>query len=392
MKRRWIVGSVVMVCSLAGVVSTAVPPRLPPVQADAVDGNFEGDRADVQIALLLDTSNSMDGLINQARAQLWTIVNEFNKAKRDGKAPRLQVALYEYGNDSLSSGEGHIRMVVPLTDDLDRLSEALFKLTTNGGSEYCGQVIQSSIEGLNWSNDPRTYRAIFIAGNEPFTQGGVNYTTAVGRATVRGIVVNTIHCGPESDGISGSWADGARRGDGEFMWINQDHQAVAIKSPQDEIILKLNVELNTTYLPFGAMGKQMSVRQVAQDAAAAELNVAGADVQRANAKASANYSNAGWDLVDALRDKRVDLPSLDRATLPEALQKLSDADLQKHVDELSAKRADIAKQIQALNAEREKFVAAERTRQATDNKEETFDTAAVKIVRTQLKAKGFETE
>jgi len=30
----------------------------------------------VQIALLLDTSNSMDGLIHQAQTQLWKIVNE----------------------------------------------------------------------------------------------------------------------------------------------------------------------------------------------------------------------------------------------------------------------------------------------------------------------------
>ena len=31
----------------------------------------------VQLALLLDTSNSMDGLIDQAKSQLWKIVNEF---------------------------------------------------------------------------------------------------------------------------------------------------------------------------------------------------------------------------------------------------------------------------------------------------------------------------
>jgi hypothetical protein len=33
-------------------------------------------KAKVQIALLLDTSNSMDGLIDQAKSQLWKIVNE----------------------------------------------------------------------------------------------------------------------------------------------------------------------------------------------------------------------------------------------------------------------------------------------------------------------------
>ena len=31
----------------------------------------------IQLAILLDTSNSMDGLINQAKSELWTIVNEF---------------------------------------------------------------------------------------------------------------------------------------------------------------------------------------------------------------------------------------------------------------------------------------------------------------------------
>ncbi|RPI65426.1 MAG: hypothetical protein EHM44_00590, partial [Ignavibacteriales bacterium] len=30
----------------------------------------------IQLALLLDTSNSMDGLIDQAKSQLWKIVNE----------------------------------------------------------------------------------------------------------------------------------------------------------------------------------------------------------------------------------------------------------------------------------------------------------------------------
>src|SRR4051812_18188401 len=63
----------------------------------------------VQLAILLDTSNSMDGLIEQAKSQLWKIANELAYAKRHGKNPTLQVALYEYGNDSLSPGENWIR-------------------------------------------------------------------------------------------------------------------------------------------------------------------------------------------------------------------------------------------------------------------------------------------
>ena len=60
----------------------------------------------IKVALLLDTSNSMDGLIDQAKAQLWEIVNELSYAKCDDSKPNLQIALYEYGNDRLNGDEG----------------------------------------------------------------------------------------------------------------------------------------------------------------------------------------------------------------------------------------------------------------------------------------------
>ncbi len=66
----------------------------------------EANRPLVQIALLLDTSNSMDGLIEQAKSQLWKICNEFIKARQGSVAPEVQVALYEYGNSGLSRESG----------------------------------------------------------------------------------------------------------------------------------------------------------------------------------------------------------------------------------------------------------------------------------------------
>ena len=109
----------------------------------------------IQLAILLDTSSSMDGLINQAKSQLWNIVNELSRARRNNNPTQLEVAIYEYGNNSLSSGEGYIRMITPLTTDLDKISEELFKLSTNGGSEYCGQVIDNASRDLAWSGTRR---------------------------------------------------------------------------------------------------------------------------------------------------------------------------------------------------------------------------------------------
>ena len=56
-------------------------------------------RPTVQIAILLDTSDSMDGLIGQAKTQLWNVVNEFIRARKNGRPPAIQVALFEYGKN-----------------------------------------------------------------------------------------------------------------------------------------------------------------------------------------------------------------------------------------------------------------------------------------------------
>ena len=191
----------------------AAPPTSAPAEMKATPK--------IQIALLLDTSNSMDGLIDQAKSQLWKIVNEFVTAKRDGQRPEFMVALYEYGNNRLKREEGFIRRVLPLTTDLDKVSEQLFALTTNGGQEYCGQVIEVATNGLAWSPSNEDLKVIFIAGNEPFTQGSVDYRKSCKAAISKGIMVNTIFCGREGEGIDTKWKDGAMLADGKLMNIDQ---------------------------------------------------------------------------------------------------------------------------------------------------------------------------
>ena len=105
----------------------------------------------------------------------------------------------------------YVRQILPLTDDLDRVSEELFKLTTNGGDEYCGWVIKDAVNRLEWSRSGEVYKGIFIAGNEPFTQGRIDVHTSCRAAIARGIVVNTIFCGPTSQGELIGWKKTARR-------------------------------------------------------------------------------------------------------------------------------------------------------------------------------------
>jgi hypothetical protein len=344
----------------------------------------------VQIAILLDTSGSMEGLIEQAKSQLWRIVNEFAKAKRGGVPPEVQVALYEYGKSSLSAQSGWIRRIQPLTTDLDKISEELFALRTNGGDEYCGWVIKDAVNELTWSAASDAYKAIFIAGNEPFTQGPVNYAESCKAAITKGIIVNTIHCGAEREGINTKWKDGADLADGKYLVIDQNRAVVSIEAPQDKEIAKLGVELNKTYLAYGASGRGGAARQEAQDANVATLAPAtGAVAQRAVAKASVNYRNSSWDLVDAVKEQKADVAKIKTEELPAEMQKLNVEERKTYVEAKSKERAEMQAKINTLNQEREKFVAARMKEVAGTN---TLDAVVISAVREQSAKRNFKFE
>jgi hypothetical protein len=321
---------------------------------------------------------------------LWSIVNTFIDAKQNGMVPFVEVALYEYGNDGLNAESHWIRQIQPLTRDLDKVSEELFSLRTNGGSEFCGAVIQRAMGDLKWDSSPETYKAIFVAGNEPFTQGPIDPSEACKGAIGKGIIVNTIHCGDDASGIAGMWKDGAIRGEGNYLCIDHNAKVVHISAPQDDKIVELGEKLNKTYIPYGKEGKEGAERQRVQDANAAGAGQ-GAEVGRAIAKKNAQYRNSQWDLIDAIDEEKVKLEDIKKEDLPEALQKLTAEELKKHIEEKRKERAEMKKQLDELEAARNKFVA-EKRRDLAEKGEETFDAALVKAIRGQAEKRGFKTE
>ena len=347
-------------------------------------------QAKVQIAILLDTSGSMSGLIEQTKTQLWKIVNTFIDAKQNGQVPYVEVALYEYGKSSLS-GETHwLKQIQPLTRDLDEISKQLFALTTNGGEEYCGAVIKRATEDLKWDKSSQVYKAIFIAGNEPFTQGPIKVEDSVKAAIAQGVIVNTIHCGDEQSGISGGWKKGAMLADGKFLTINHNRAVVHIEAPQDAEIVKLNAKLNKTYIAYGRVGASKRRDQLAQDVNAAKSLSSGAAVQRAVTKGSANYCNTAWDLVDAAKEKDFDLSKIEKKDLPKEMQKMDGEQCKAYVTQKSKERAAIQSQILELNKKRIAFVAEKRKEMAEEKGEETFDEVVASTVRAQAEKKGYK--
>lgn len=377
------------------VVITIEKPAHPKlVRETGPDAPFVGARPAVDLAILLDTSSSMNGLIDQARQQLWTIVGQFAAAQKAGQTPHLRVALFEYGNTNLPATEGYIRQVVPLTNDLDAVSAALFGLTTSGGDEYCGQVIDEAITRLDWSSEPGAYQTIFIAGNEPFTQGSVAPADACKRAIEAGIIVNTIHCGSYDAGIAGQWNMGAQIAEGEYLNIDQDRVVIDIPSPHDKIIIELNTKLNATYLWYGEGAEGFGANQRAQDANSRSVS-AGTAVQRIRAKNSSVYNNVGRDLVDSVKADADVLAEVEDEALPEVMLDMTEEERAAYVQEKADERAAVQAELKAATDQRDAYVAAERQRladEANGNGGATLGDAVSQAIRKQLTEAGFEHE
>jgi len=341
----------------------------------------------IQVALLLDTSNSMDGLIHQAKAELWGVVNEFARIRRGGHPPDLEVALYEYGNNGLSEVQGYIRLVLPFTSDLDRVSQELFALKTWGGSEFCGTVISRAVQQLDWSGRADDLKTIFIAGNEPFTQGPVPYRDACRKAVLRGITINAIHCQTAASAESTDWRNGALITDGGYVSIDHNRRAEYICAPQDRELEELGIKLNSTYIRFGTAGDAGSANQIAQDSNAASTGQ-GSSVNRAIAKASVHYRNSTWDLVDAVKNNEVDFRKLPEQDLPAEMQSMSQAQRETHVRTKAAEREQIQQRIRQLDKNRAEYLEAEKKKKGSTGVQ-TLDSAIIKSVREQAGKKNF---
>ncbi|MBL8622889.1 MAG: VWA domain-containing protein [Myxococcales bacterium] len=368
----------------AGPPPVALVQPAEPVRDTAVDT--------VQVALLLDTSSSMDGLINQARSHLWKMVDQLGRMTRvvDGKVRgvKIELAIFEYGNDTLPEEGGYIRQVLPFTSDLDQASEKLGALFTNGGSEFAGQAIQTAVTSLAWSNDPAALRFVFVAGNESFDQGRVSATAAMAAAAAKDIAVQLIFCGTNNgDSESQTWGSAAKLAQSDLTTIDQDRVAAHIPAPQDAEILRLGGELNGTYLAYGAGGQAAVARQAAADATSAKLGAKVA-VERNALKAKKAYRNDSWDLVDAVEGDAGFLGRAKEEELPADLRGKSLEEKQAVVAAQASRRAALKAEIAKLEAEREAFLKAEAAKRGTTDAP-SLESELIKGTRKTATKKGY---
>lgn len=350
---------------------------------------------DIDLVLCLDTSNSMDGLIESAKLRLWDVVNELARVK---PIPNLRVSLYSFGNNSYKPDAGWVKKELDLTSDLDDVYAKLNGLKTNGGTELVARVARDAIRDQNWSTRANALKIIFVCGNEAADQDrAFSLPDVAADARKAHIIINTIYCGSAQDGLAAEWRTLATAGNGHFANIDQNRAGSeqTIATPFDQPLLKLNDQLNATYLAYGKAGQEKAAQQRAQDRAANAATAPGAApvaaLARSVAKANALYRNERWDLGDALRnDKNFDFSKLKDEELPPELRKLSAQERVAYVQKKLDERSAVQKQINALAAKRAQFLAEARKNAPKSAGEKALDEALKSMIRQQAAAVGFE--
>ena len=144
-----------------------------------------------------------------------------------------------------------------------------------------------------------------------------------------------------------------------------------------------------TYVPYGSLGTVSAQRQKEQDDKSSNIS-AGLLSKRVKSKSSSFYSNAKWDLVDALNEGEVDedaLVSMEEAALPEPMKGMSAEDKRDYVTGKAEERKKINQEISELSRSRDAFVAEKKREQIAASP--SMSDALTNAVKNQAEQKNF---
>jgi hypothetical protein len=342
-------------------------------------------RPRIEVAFVLDTTGSMSGLIDGAKRKIWQIANQLASGK---PAPEIRMALVGYRD----RGDAYVTRVRDLTADLDAIYAELQAFQADGGGdgpESVNQALHEARTKLSWSRDANVYRAIFLVGDAPphmdYAQD-VAYAQSVRAARKAGIVVNSVQCGNEQ-ATTEIWQEIAQLGAGRFVAIRQDGGMLAVTAPQDAELARLNAALADTVIAWGSASEQAELESKREAALAAPAPSAAARL--AYLEKSGGRVNAGReDLVDAVKEGRVELDAVKKDELPASLRALPAAEREAHVKKKMEERAKLQQQVAQLSRDRDTWLRQEEERLAAAGKGDGFDQQVLEAIRTQAKTAG----
>lgn len=343
-------------------------------------------RPRIDVVFVLDTTGSMGGLIEGAKAKIWSIANQMITAK---PTPRLRIGLVAYRD----RGDDYVTKRFDLSDDIDTVYGHLQGFQAGGGGdtpESVNQALHEAVTLMSWSPGRDALKIVFLVGDAPphmdYTDD-VKYQATCQAAVKKDLIVNTVQCG----GIGSTtpvWKEIAGLSEGSYVAIAQTGNMQVVSTPMDEELSRLNREIGTTIVAYGSereRGAVMAKQAVAEAAPAA----ASADRLAYNA-ATSKVVQGGGDLVDDLKEGRAKLNELKKDELPAELKDKTPEQQKAYLAQQETKRTQLQAQVADLVKKRQAYVDAEMKKAAAEGKGSAFDVEVAKTLKEQAKRKKIE--
>jgi Mg-chelatase subunit ChlD len=330
----------------------------------------------VEVVFCLDTTGSMGGLIDGAKAKIWSICNQIAAGK---PSPELKVGLVAYRD----RGDAYVTKVFDLSDDLDQVHSHLKEFRAQGGGdtpESVNQALDDAVNKIHWSKGDDVLRIIFLVGDAPPKMtypDDVKYPVTCEKACRMGIIINTIQCGGMAE-CTRHWQEIARKAEGQYVQIAQTGGVVAIATPHDKRLAEINTELAKSTVVYGEAKDQERSRKLAAEAGALPAPAA-ADRAAFNAQKA---QNAAYDLLDAVKQNKVKLDEIKKEHLPPEMQKMTLEEQKAHLAKLETRRAELQKEALELNRQRTEFI---NQRLAETKGRDGFDQQVLDVLRQQAR-------
>jgi len=337
-------------------------------------------RPQVEVVFCLDTTGSMGGLIDAAKAKIWAISNQIAGGK---PTPNLKIGLVAFRD----RGDEYITKIFPLTDDLDSIHGSLMGLRAAGGGDFpesVNQALHEAVTKIKWSADKKTLKIIFLVGDAPPHMDypdDVKYPETCKLAVTRDIIINSIQCGSHAQ-TKKEFERICRLAEGSYVQIDaKGGPVITVSTPFDAELGKINAELARSTLAYGDRGLREKGKAKAAHAAGLAPEAA---AERAGF-ASKTGMAASYDLLDSIKSGKVKLESLKKDELPDELQKLTPKERKEYLDKLDQRRQDLLKKAADLDKQRGAFIAKKLAEQKKNRAMDSFDNQVLQILGRQAR-------
>ena len=356
------------------------------------------ERPRIEVCFVLDTTGSMGGLIDGAKAKIWSIANAI---VRQDPVPDLKVGLLAYRD----RGDAYVTQQLDLTDDLDKVFAKLQTFQADGGGdgpESVNQALDEAVKKIAWGKEKGVTRIIFLVGDAPphmDYKDDAKYPAVCKAAAADGILVNAVQCGSEAD-TTPVWKEIAKLTGGAFIQLPQSGGVEVVAAPQDKELAELNQQVGRTMLAYGdtadaaagggqslfsggrmTVDKNEATLKAKQAAAESAAPAAAADRLAYNAASGGKVVQGEGELLDAIKAKRVKLADLKDDQLPESLRKLKPEQRAAKVAELQTERDALQAKIATLSRQRQAYLDEQAKKSGAGP--DAFDKEVAKVVQEQ---------